>query len=105
MVADPTRLPFKSDSFDFALISGLIEYLPKATGELVIQESNKVAMGTIVKVPSSGSPIDFAHTIFDSIWCANDFRMKGYGTFTVGFKQRNLPCTLFAYQIKNHLNS
>ena len=99
VIANPEIMPFKADSFDIAISIGLLEYLPKKNGELVIQGLEEVAKSNIVRIPIDGSPIDTTHMIFNSLWNRNDFTGRNYRTFTIGSnRHRFFPCTLFAYK-------
>jgi len=100
VVADPEKLPFRANSFDIALLFGLLEYLSKDKGKQIICMSERVAKEVIVKVPCCGSPIDTTHLIFRSYWEINDFKEKNYRTFSIGLKQPFFPCILFAYKSK-----
>jgi hypothetical protein len=96
VIASPEKLPFKTQSFDVVFSSGLLEYLSKNSGEQVISKLEEIANVSIIQVPCSGSPIDFAHTVFTSNWDVNDFKKRHYKTFSIGFMFKNFPCILFA---------
>jgi len=105
VIASPEKLPFKTKSFDLVFSVGLLEYLSKNNGEQVISALEEVANASIIQVPCSGSPIDFAHTVFTSNWDVNDFKKRHYKTFSTGFMFQNFPCTLFASKkfVKNDI--
>ena len=104
VVADPEKLPFKVKSFDIAFFAGSIEYLSKEKGEHALENSEKIAKDTLIRVPFYGSSTEAMHPVIagdfileKSQWRKKDFEAKKYRSFVLGPK-RILPCSLYAYK-------
>ncbi len=81
-------LPFKDTEFEVCTCIEVLEHLPKASGEALLEEMSRIANLVIVTTPNRF----FNQKAYDgnwfqqhvSRWCVSDFRKRGYKVFGVG---------------------
>jgi hypothetical protein len=88
-------VPFREHSFDAINVSGVLEYMPKHEGEVLLEKLERIGDKIIVKLPNNGFPITFAYKTYKSIWHAEDLKRKGYkvrsyGIYSPSFLVREL---------------
>ncbi|MCW4003154.1 MAG: glycosyltransferase [Candidatus Bathyarchaeota archaeon] len=104
VVVDPEKLPFRTESFDIAFFSGLLEYLSKEKAELTLSASEKIAKMSLVRVYCNTSSKNFMCVYFEgglvleqSSWDKDYFKRKHYQTLSFWIN-RKFPRTLYAFK-------
>jgi hypothetical protein len=76
-----SNLPFVTGVFTTILLKGVLEYMGKTEGKMVLDNSLRIGgKKIVVVVPSKGSPSDVAYRYYASTWNAEELRQSGFET-------------------------